>query len=183
MRASGHETLALSTAKFIQTANQDQEYKNLIQALRTYKNPKQIPAQNPAKKYSPIWEKMSIQETECGNVIVHNNCSLIIPKTERKSLLNQLHQYHTGADKAYNLAKQYWYWPAMKAEIEQMIDNCNTCQIHQRQKPGSNLILESTIADLLPHQQLNMDYGHWNGKKLPGHSRQSNRINICTLNR
>ena len=44
---------------------------------------------------------------DCGDIIIHNNSSLIIPKTERRSLLNQLHQYHTGADKAYNLANNF----------------------------------------------------------------------------
>ena len=43
IRASGHESLDLSTAKLIQAAAKDPEYKNLIQALRTYKNPKHIP--------------------------------------------------------------------------------------------------------------------------------------------
>ena len=52
----------------------------------------------------------------------------------------------------------------MKAKIQQMTDNCETCQIHQRQKPRCDPIPESTIADLLPHQQLNMDYGHYNRK-------------------
>ena len=61
-------------------------------------------------------------------------------------------------------SKTIWYWPTMKAEIQQMVDNCYTCQIHQRQKTRCNPIPESTIADLLPHQQLNMDYGHYNGK-------------------
>ena len=52
----------------------------------------------------------------------------------------------------------------MKAKIQQMTDNCTTCQIHQRQKTKFDPIPTSTIADLLPHQQLNMDYGHHNGK-------------------
>ena len=107
---------------------------------------------------------MAIQETECGDIIVHNNSSLIIPKTERRPLLNQLHQYHTGADKSYNLAKQFWHWPTLKAEIQQMTDACDTCQIHQRQKPRCDPVPKSILANLLPHQQLNMDYGHHNGK-------------------
>ena len=49
IRASGHESLDLSTVKLKQTAAKDPEYKNLIQTLRTYKNPKHIPAQYPEK--------------------------------------------------------------------------------------------------------------------------------------
>ena len=45
-----------------------------------------------------------------------------------------------------------------------MVNAGDTCQIHQRQKPRCDPLPESILADLLPHQQLNMDYGHHNGK-------------------
>ena len=96
----------------------------------------------------------------------HNKQQLLpnITKNRKKTTPKSVTPKLTGADKAYNLAKQFWNWPMMKAEIQPMIDNCDTCQIHQQQKTRCHAIPESTIADLLPHQQLNMDYGHHNGK-------------------
>ena len=68
-----------------------------------------------------------------------------------------------------------------------MVDTCDTGQIHQGQKTICDPIPESTIADLLPHQQLNMDYGHHNGKnyqiianRATGYIFANQTDNLCT---
>ena len=83
--ASGYENPDLLTAKLRQTANEDNEDKEIIKAIRTSKKPKQIPAANPAMEYSTTREKMSLQDTEGGNIIIHNNDSIVIPRTEKNT--------------------------------------------------------------------------------------------------
>ena len=87
-----------------------------------------------------------------------------MPKNQRKDLLNQIHEFHGGAEKSYNLAKTFWYWPTMKHEIHQMTQQCDTCETHKKQKTRCDPIPQSHIADLLPLQQLNIDYMHYAGK-------------------
>ena len=104
----------LATASIIEEANTDQEYKNLVESIRNIKDPKDIPHSSSIKEFSSVWENLSIQETECGNAVLLNNKALIIPRNKRKELLDQLHEYHGGAERSYNLAREHWYWPNMK---------------------------------------------------------------------
>ena len=127
VRALGLWTLDLTTAELLTKANKDEEYKELLKSIKTIKDPRDIPSSGPIKEYSPVWENLSIQETECGDVILLNNKALIIPKSERKPLLHQLHEFHGGAEKSYNLARTFWFWPTMKHEIHQMAQQCDIC--------------------------------------------------------
>ena len=79
-------------------ANEEEEYKNLLKSIKTIKNLKDILSCSPGKEYVHVWVNLFIQETECGDVILLNNKTLIIPKSERKALFNQLHEYHGGAE-------------------------------------------------------------------------------------
>ena len=88
VRALGLETLDLTTAKLITQANKEEEYKDLLKAIKTISNPKDIPNFSPLKEYSPVWENLSIQDTECGETILHNNKALIIPKNHEKPTWN-----------------------------------------------------------------------------------------------
>ena len=94
-----------------------------------------------------------------------NNENLVIPKNKRIELLDQLHEYHGGAEISYNLAREHWYWQTMKSQITQLSLQCEKCEMNKRQKPRPLPIPESHIADLLPLKELNinsMQIEHYN---------------------
>ncbi len=49
----------------------------------------------------------------------------------RQELVKQLHASslggHSGIDNSYKRIKQLFYWPSMKADIEDMVKNCEVC--------------------------------------------------------
>ncbi len=61
-----------------------------------------------------------------------NNCVLsgdriIIPKSLRGKILQQLHKGHPGIQRMKALARSYVYWPKMDSDIEEFVKECYPC--------------------------------------------------------
>ena len=80
---------------------------------------------------------------------------VIIPTSMHSEMLKLIHGSHLGIEKCKRQARDIIFWPGMNAHIEEMISNCPTCSMYQR----NNL-----REPLLPHPH---------GKKL---------ADLCELN-
>ncbi len=56
---------------------------------------------------------------------------IILPSTMRTGMLQKLHIAHQGMQRTKALARKHFYWPGMMRDIEQMVENCGTCQQFQ----------------------------------------------------
>lgn len=52
---------------------------------------------------------------------------IVIPHSLRPDVLRQLHVAHPGIRRMVQLARRYFYWPAMQADIEKFIKSCKHC--------------------------------------------------------
>nr|CAI5821218.1 unnamed protein product [Callosobruchus analis] len=52
---------------------------------------------------------------------------VVIPLTERKRVLEELHSAHLGIVKMKNLARSYCWWPRIDTDIERIVSNCYQC--------------------------------------------------------
>ena len=59
--------------------------------------------------------------------LVLKNTRIIIPTSERNDLLRQIHCGHLGTIKFQLCAKETIYWPGITKDIEDMVQNCETC--------------------------------------------------------
>ena len=57
---------------------------------------------------------------------------VIIPKVFRKALLQELHTNHLGMSRMKSLARSYFWWPGLDAEIEELVRNCVECSLTSR---------------------------------------------------
>ncbi|KAL1447396.1 hypothetical protein WDU94_003624 [Cyamophila willieti] len=55
---------------------------------------------------------------------------VVIPKTLRKRILDELHTAHQGMVKMKSLARSYCYWPGMDKEIETLVRACSSCSVN-----------------------------------------------------
>lgn len=53
---------------------------------------------------------------------------VIVPPQGRKCVLAELHETHPGSNRMKSLARSYIWWPGMDAEIEQVVQTCESCQ-------------------------------------------------------
>lgn len=71
-----------------------------------------------------------------NELVVQQNCllwgyRLIPPETLRKKILNMLHEGHLGIVKMKNIARGYFWWPALDKEIESVTKSCSGCATSQ----------------------------------------------------
>ena len=90
--------------------------------------------------------------------------SIIVPLTARQAVLESLHVAHSGMTKMYKTARQLYYWPGMKADIQSKLSSCKTCQAHLPSQPRLPLQHVPPSAALGPMQSVGMDLFDADGK-------------------
>ena len=56
---------------------------------------------------------------------------VVIPKEGREHVLKQLHSSHPGICQMKSLARSYVWWPGIDKDIQELVQQCSTCQLHQ----------------------------------------------------
>ncbi|XP_059044987.1 uncharacterized protein K02A2.6-like [Achroia grisella] len=80
------------------------------------------------------------------DLIFKNNC-VVIPMSMRQNMLEQLHYNHLGIEKCKARARSCIFWPHMNKEIENKVQNCNTCCRFKKRNSKEPM----TIRDM-PHK-------------------------------
>ena len=62
-----------------------------------------------------------------------------MPAHRRDAILLLLHAGHSGIAKTYRTATQLYFWPNMKADIEQSVANCSPCQTQRQSNPKPHM--------------------------------------------
>ena len=57
---------------------------------------------------------------------------VIIPEVFRQTLLKELHSDHLGVSRMKSIARSYFWWPKLDAEISELSALCDTCQSSSR---------------------------------------------------
>ena len=64
---------------------------------------------------------------------------IIIPETQQKIILDQVHYSHQSVEKTRLQAIDAVYWERINADIEYMIKNCSICQENLPAQPKETL--------------------------------------------
>ena len=84
---------------------------------------------SPLHEYASVLNILSIAEPEKGTLLLmKGRAKIVIPKPARSKIIKELHRAHSGINKTYTTARQPYYWPHMKNDIEQAIAACSLCQ-------------------------------------------------------
>ena len=59
--------------------------------------------------------------------------------SSRQEVLHELHLAHPGISRMKSLARSYVWWPTMDRELEEMVQTCDTCQLHNKSPPAAPL--------------------------------------------
>lgn len=65
---------------------------------------------------------------------------VLIPKTLRQTILQDVHSSHMGIVKTKSICRSYFWWPGIDREIENLIRNCSACNILQPDPRKAELI-------------------------------------------
>lgn len=84
--------------------------------------------------------KNRAKELSCENGILMWGYRVIIPTKFRSQLLREIHGAHMGVVKMKMLARQYFWWPKLDADIETFVKNCESCLVNSDTPRKTQLI-------------------------------------------
>ena len=106
----------------------NKNYQLTIEALYDDADPLKLPADHPTEEYTPVFHELSIRQNGEQDILLKDGKKIVVPQLARQRMLKTLHRAHSGSTKTYATARQLYYWPNMKKEIEEYINNCQICQ-------------------------------------------------------
>lgn len=87
---------------------------------------------------------------------------VIVPSTLTNSVLNSLHENHTGVVRMKMIARSYVWWPGIDNDIEEYVKKCVACQ--QTQKIPSQEQSSRWPKTSYPFERIHIDFFHLSGK-------------------
>lgn len=92
---------------------------------------------------------------------LENGCILwgsrvIIPKTLQNEILTMLHDTHVGSSRMKSLARSWFWWPHLDADIEKFVKLCGTCAKHSKQP--AKAMLHNWDWPTEPWKRIHIDY-------------------------
>ena len=133
------------------------EYKKIQDAVSEKKNLCDLPGDHPARQFRNQWNAMAFDDN-FGLLTFHGR--IVVPREARKNILETLHLQHTGQVKTWKNARQLYFWPGLKNDIDQMVGNCQDCTKHLASLPKEPRI-QSTASR--PFEALSADLGMYEG--------------------
>jgi hypothetical protein len=137
----------------------DEEYQQVLEALRQNKNVNELHPAHPAKCFRNVWNDLS--SSKVYNVFMYHG-RLVVPKLYRPSVLKNLHLPHAGIVRTKQLARDAFYWNGMGKDIEDLVSTCEQCQVLRPSLPAEPLQLYPPAAR--PMQQVSSDLFEEKGK-------------------
>lgn len=80
----------------------------------------------------------------------------VIPKRFRETLLEEMHTTHVGVVKLKSIARSYFWWPKIDADIEHFVKNCEICRSNQNNPP--RVESQPWPATKQPMERVHIDY-------------------------
>ena len=115
--------------EIIETTKKDNTMQSLRQIVRSGWPEKRTQVPKEVQEYWNVRDKIS--ETD-GLIMKWER--LVIPTGLRTEMLKRIHMDHTGKVKCSQRDKDLMFWPGMYKAIENMVNQCDTCQEYR----GSN---------------------------------------------
>ena len=78
------------------------------------------------KELYPFWNIRNELSVHGGLIL--KGSKNIIPPTMRKEIPTKIHAGHQGRKKCKQRARQVVFWPGINSDINNVVDNCETCQ-------------------------------------------------------
>lgn len=87
---------------------------------------------------NPYWKMIEELSLEAG--VVMRGHRVVVPKSLRETVLEQLHRSHLGMVKSKSIARANVWWPKIDEDIERVVKHCSACVLHSQSPPKAALI-------------------------------------------
>ena len=95
--------------------------------------------------------------------LLYKGDRLVIPVSQRKEFIKDLHVGHFGEEKTLLRARQLVFWPNLTEDIRSAVRSCTTCQADRPSLQKEPMIPHDVPA--APWEKLGIDFFEWNGNQ------------------
>jgi len=106
---------------FVREGAKAREYRHLVECIKGDR----AEDSGPFRKY---FDNLSIHPCSNGVDLVLMDERIVVPADARRTIMRVLHKAHLGKTKTYERARQAFFWPGMKNDLDQVVEACEQCQ-------------------------------------------------------
>jgi hypothetical protein len=130
---------------------------NLLKKFITQGWPAKVPVN--LLPYSKNRLEYSIQ-----NGIIYKDIRVVPANCFKSEILRLLHADHQGIVRTIRMARQYFWWPGIDADVNSLIQRCTVCQTNARKRSGMNLASWQETHEFM--ERVHVDIGYHKGKRF-----------------
>jgi hypothetical protein len=121
------------------------------------------PAKNGEEELQPYFTRREELSIQSGCILW--GARVIVPTAARKRVVDMVHEAHPGIVRMKTFARSYVWWPKLDRDLENMVKECETCQVHRHAPPKASL--HPWAYPTRPWSRLHADYaGPYKDKML-----------------
>ena len=153
------ESTSLRMHKLHEAALADTTYQQLVQIVLTG---------FPASKHAlppdlrAFWNGR--EHLSVDNGLVMRGERLVVPRSLRHSVLQDLHAAHQGLTRTKRRARQTVFWPHLTNDLDNLIRSCPQCRLHAASQPKEPLLVEDRTPTF-PFQSASADLFSCQGRQ------------------
>ena len=151
----------ISTVDLANAQKREDDIKRVIEYVKSQRKPTRNQLQEESRvvqRYMYEWKKLSVDE-QTG--LLYRNRQVVLPKEHRRRAYQELHEEmgHLGVERVYALARERFYWPQMKKDIEDFIQHKCSC-LKQKRPNLPNRDPLQPIVTTAPFELVSIDFLH-----------------------
>ena len=150
------DILPLGVKDVAKATREDKVYGKLLSAVRSG----DIDSTDPdMKPFISLLDGFHIE----NDVICHGS-RIVVPTRQQARLLSEFHMAHTGIVQMKQVAREYFWWPNINKQIEEVAKSCEGCMKFMK-KPAPAPLCPWPFARR-PMERVHIDFCEFKGKQL-----------------
>ncbi len=151
----------LKTVDVVKAQHEDSVISRVLQLLKTGHKPSvtEIGRETPqVRKYICKWHQLNVSKK---NGILYHKEQLVLPHKFKRMVYRELHEEmgHLGVERVLDLARQRFFWPNMRRDIEHFVHHVCRC-LKQKQPNRHTVAPLQSIVTTAPFQLISIDFVH-----------------------
>ena len=143
------------TASVMVAVGEDAVYQRVLQevGVRSKRGLRELPRDHPAQSLKQVWDSIGrIKMPNGEKMMILDSSRLFIPSGARQEVLETLHIAHLGVAKMSSAARNNFFWPHMRRDIECVVQGCKACQVFSPSKPREEMMQHGEFPTRLMSQ-------------------------------
>ena len=123
--------------KMADNALLDRDYQTMIEDILEEKPLLELDKEGELFKLSSERQYLGVWTFKNGSrLVVKNSSEVVVPKDDRKEIIDELHSTHMSVEGMKKLATGRMTWKNMSKDIKKKYDECEACLENSRSKPN-----------------------------------------------